>query len=51
MFGTDLPSTRARREYSDQDFYSVLEVLREDEAEKVFSKNALNFYGVYDTLA
>ena len=46
MFGTDLPSTRARREYSDQDFYSVLEVLREDEAEKVFSKNALNFYGV-----
>ena len=49
MFGTDLPSTRARRVYSDQDFYNVIEVLGEDEAEKVFSTNALNFYGLENT--
>ena len=46
MFGTDLPSTRARKVYSDQDFYSVIEVLGEYEAEKVFSHNALKFYGL-----
>ena len=46
MFGTDLPSTRAQRVYSDQDFYSVIEVLGQDEAEKVFSHNALKFYGL-----
>ncbi|HCE77106.1 MAG TPA: 2-pyrone-4,6-dicarboxylate hydrolase, partial [Dehalococcoidia bacterium] len=51
MFGTDLPSTRARKVYSDQDFYSVIEVLGEYEAEKVFSQNALNFYGLENTSA
>ena len=49
MFGTDLPSTRAPRVYSDEDFYRVIEVLGEHEAEKVFSKNALNFYGAENT--
>ena len=49
MFGTDLPSTRARRVYSDQDFYNVIEVLGEDQAERVFSTNALNFYGLENT--
>jgi len=49
MFGTDLPSTRARRVYSDQDFYTVLDVLGENEAQKVFSENAINFYGVEKT--
>ena len=51
MFGTDLPSTRARRVYSDQDFYTVLDVLGENEAQKVFSKNAINFYGLEKTQA
>ena len=50
MFGTDLPSTRAKRAYSDQDFYTVLDTLGENEAAKVFSKNALKFYGVEDTI-
>jgi len=51
MFGTDLPSTRARRVYSDQDFYTVLDVLGENEGQKVFSQNAINFYGVEKTRA
>jgi len=51
MFGTDLPSTRARRVYSDQDFYTVLDVLGENEAQKVFSENAINFYGLEKTQA
>lgn len=44
MFGTDLPSTRAPREYTDNDFVLVAEVLGSEAAKNVFSKNALNFY-------
>jgi hypothetical protein len=44
MFGTDLPSTRADRVYSDQDFLLVLDSLGEQGASKVFSRNALDFY-------
>jgi len=46
MFGTDLPSTRSRRVYSDKDYYTVLDILGENEAQKVFSQNAINFYGL-----
>ena len=46
MFGTDLPSTRAHRKYSDQDFFTIMDVLGQKESRKVFKENALNFYGV-----
>jgi predicted TIM-barrel fold metal-dependent hydrolase len=44
MFGSDLPSTRAPRAYSDNDFIIVAEALGEDAAIKVFSENAIAFY-------
>lgn len=44
MFGTDLPSTRAPRAYSDDDYLRVIEALGEGEANDVFSTNALEFY-------
>ncbi len=44
MFGTDLPSTRAPRAYSDTDFSLVVEVLDSDAAQNVFSKNAIKLY-------
>lgn len=45
MFGSDLPSTRAPTPYQDKDFLMVIEQLGVDAAHKVFSKNALDFYG------
>ena len=44
MFGTDLPSTRAPRIYSNQDFLTVVETLGENDSQKVMSQNALKFY-------
>ena len=44
MFGTDLPSTRAKIPFQDEDFITVLEALDEQKARKVFSENALDFY-------
>ncbi|SES27029.1 amidohydrolase family protein [Salipaludibacillus aurantiacus] len=44
MFGTDLPSTRADRPFRLSDVEIVIEVLGEEEAEKVLYKNALNWY-------
>lgn len=44
MFGTDLPSTRAPREYNDNDFMLVVEALGTEGAIDVFSNNALKFY-------
>ena len=44
MFGTDLPSTRAPRPYSDDDFMLVIETLGKTAAKKVFSENAISFY-------
>ena len=46
MFGTDLPSTRAARPYSDRDFGLVVETLGENAAAQVLFKNARNFYRV-----
>jgi len=44
MFGTDLPSTRAARAYSDRDFLLVIDALGEDAAHQVLYANALDFY-------
>ena len=46
MFGSDLPSTRAARPYSDNDFHLVAETLGEDAARRVFLDNALAFYRI-----
>jgi predicted TIM-barrel fold metal-dependent hydrolase len=46
MFGTDLPSTRASRPYTDADNALVLEALGEDRSKKVFYENALEFYRI-----
>ncbi len=47
MFGTDLPSTRAPRPYSDEDFLLVVETLGDKAARAVFHDNAVKFYGVF----
>ena len=44
MFGTDLPSTRAARPYSDSDFKLVIDVLGEIGARRVVHDNAVQFY-------
>ena len=44
MFGSDLPSTRAPRPYSDDDFMLVADTLAHDAAVKVFCENAIEFY-------
>ena len=44
MFGTDLPSTRAARPYSDNDYRMVRETLGEEAAQRVFLDNARAFY-------
>jgi len=46
MFGTDLPSTRAARPYSDRDFQLVIDSLGEQAARQVFYSNAIEFYRV-----
>lgn len=51
MFGTDLPSTRAERPYSDSDFLLVLEVLGEEAARRVLCDNAAKFYRSETALA
>ena len=44
MFGTDLPSTRARRPYRDRDLDLIVEILGEEGARRVFRDNAIEFY-------
>jgi predicted TIM-barrel fold metal-dependent hydrolase len=44
MFGTDLPSTRARRPYRDTDYSLLLETLGEAATHQVTTTNALKFY-------
>ena len=46
MFGTDLPSTRAARPFTDEDYLMVIETLGEEQAKQVFYDNAASFYGV-----
>jgi len=44
MFGTDLPSTRAPRPYSDEDLLLVMDVFDDADLKKVLCGNALTFY-------
>lgn len=44
MFGTDLPSTRARIPFQYSDIGKVADALGAEAATKVFSKNAIEFY-------
>lgn len=44
MFGTDLPSTRAPRQYTDDDLLLTIEALGEELARKVLYENAVAFY-------
>ncbi len=44
MFGTDLPSTRAPRAYSHDDFNLVIDTLGINAAQKVYYDNAFAFY-------
>lgn len=44
VFGTDLPSTRAPQPYSDNDYFTVIEALGEETAQKVFYDNGINLY-------
>ena len=44
MFGTDLPSTRAPRPYTDNDFLLVIDALDSAGAKNVLSRNAIEFY-------
>lgn len=44
IFGTDLPSTRAPRPYSDNDYRMVIDSLGEPLAQQVFYDNAINLY-------
>jgi predicted TIM-barrel fold metal-dependent hydrolase len=44
LFGTDLPSTRARRPFLDKDINLIIDALGDPLAEKVLSLNAINFY-------
>lgn len=44
MFGTDLPSTRAAKSYTDDDCNLVIEALGEEEGARVLYTNAVRFY-------
>jgi predicted TIM-barrel fold metal-dependent hydrolase len=44
LFGTDLPSTRAPRPYTDNDLLMVLETLGEEVGRRVLYDNAVDFY-------
>lgn len=46
MFGTDLPSTRASRPYTDQDLQLIVETLGKQAADRVFWSNAARFYRI-----
>lgn len=44
MFGTDLPSTRAPRPFSEEDIHLITETFDSKIAEKILYSNAINFY-------
>jgi predicted TIM-barrel fold metal-dependent hydrolase len=46
MFGTDLPSTRAKRPFQTSDMELIYDVLGDEGAKKVFYKNAINWYKI-----
>lgn len=44
MFGTDLPSTRAKSPFNDDDFALVVDTLESEQVINVLYKNAIDFY-------
>ncbi len=44
MFGTDLPSTRAKRPFRFSDIELIYNIFEEKQAEKVLYKNAVDWY-------
>lgn len=44
MFGTDLPSTRARRPFAYGDIELIQQLFNENEVEKILYKNAIDWY-------
>ncbi len=46
MFGTDLPSTRAKKPFSCNDIAIIQTHFAEDECKKIFYENALKFYNI-----
>ena len=46
MFGSDLPSQRAKRPFADTDIDLIVEHVGTGLAERVFWRNAVAFYGV-----
>ena len=44
MFETDLPSTRAKRHFSEQDILLIQELFDDYEAEKILYTNAQKWY-------
>lgn len=44
MFGTDLPSTRARRSFQKSDIELIKTIFTEEEAKNILYKNALSWY-------
>lgn len=44
MFGTDLPSTRAKRPYNHADIELIYHTVDEEQADKVLYKNAMKWY-------
>ncbi|MBM7647846.1 putative TIM-barrel fold metal-dependent hydrolase [Bacillus ectoiniformans] len=44
MFGTDLPSTRARRRFNEEDIHLIYSLFDEQSAEKIMYSNAVNWY-------
>ena len=44
MFGSDLPSTRAKRPFHDDDVNIIVKTFDETQAENIFYNNALAFY-------
>jgi predicted TIM-barrel fold metal-dependent hydrolase len=44
IFGTDLPSTRVARAFSDEDLFTVVDAIGEENARKVFYANAISLY-------
>lgn len=44
MFGTDLPSTRAKRPYNNADIELIYHTVDEEQADKVLYKNAMKWY-------
>ncbi|MEO4052365.1 amidohydrolase family protein [Solibacillus sp. CAU 1738] len=44
MFGTDLPSTRAKRPFDYNDILLIQQIFDEQEADKILYTNALNWY-------